>query len=76
MKTIFPLLAGAICDPLMISDGHCDANNNNPDCEYDGGDCCLEEEETYCFFCNADECVCHETGLTHCSVVTGKHPKH
>ena len=24
----------------QIADGLCDANNNNPACDYDGGDCC------------------------------------
>ena len=23
-----------------VGDGYCDSSNNNPDCDYDGGDCC------------------------------------
>merc|ERR1711998_318512 len=33
------------CDPATaswIADGWCDAQNNNPDCLWDGGDCCEE----------------------------------
>lgn len=26
--------------PGYISDGWCDSSNNNPSCNYDGGDCC------------------------------------
>ncbi|CAM9678581.1 unnamed protein product, partial [Ectocarpus sp. 12 AP-2014] len=29
------------CIPSWISDGMCDSSNNNADCAYDGGDCCI-----------------------------------
>ena len=29
-----------LCNPLSKGDGYCEDGNNNPDCEYDGGDCC------------------------------------
>lgn len=36
-------------------DGYCDDINNNADCEFDGGDCCLDPvKTTYC-----TECICH-----------------
>ena len=37
-----------------IGDGYCDDVNNNLDCTYDGGDCCLDY--VYEDFC--DECLC------------------
>ena len=38
-------------------DGFCDDINNNADCEFDGGDCCLNPVQTY--YCT--ECLCHNT---------------
>ena len=35
------------CRTLWINDGECDTINNNPECAYDGGDCC--------------ECTCTDT---------------
>lgn len=41
-------------DRRSIGDGACDTNNNNQDCGYDGGDCCLctcthsSLDETFC----------------------------
>ena len=37
-------------------DGFCDDVTNKPECNYDGGDCCLEHVDT--MFCN--ECKCYE----------------
>ena len=38
-----------------VGDGYCDDNSNNADCEFDGGDCCLDTVITdYC-----TECICH-----------------
>ena len=42
--------------PYSKSDGWCDDYNNVPTCDFDGGDCCLQELQTY--FCTA--CKCHE----------------
>ncbi|CAM9629105.1 unnamed protein product [Ectocarpus sp. 4 AP-2014] len=39
------------CNPWWISDGMCDSSNNNADCAYDGGDCCIcdcVDTESYC----------------------------
>ncbi len=47
------------------ANGMCDGSNNNEECVYDGGDCCLDE--TLCSFCEGDGCVCHATGQFHCS---------
>lgn len=36
----------------MVGDGVCDDWTNNPDCDYDGGDCCLTiRNKSRCFFC-------------------------
>ena len=44
------------CNQGWIGDGYCDDVNNNLDCTYDGGDCCLDYVyEDYC-----DECLCLE----------------
>ena len=44
------------CNQGWIGDGYCDDINNNLDCTYDGGDCCLDYVyEDYC-----DECLCLE----------------
>ena len=45
-------------DP-MIGNGYCDDETNNPDCIYDGGDCCLSIANTD----HCSECVCATTGV-------------
>ena len=38
--------------PQNKGDGQCDDNNNNENCEYDGGDCCGSfVDKSYCTFC-------------------------
>ena len=44
--------------PIFIGDGSCDDEANNADCNYDGGDCCLECMDTS--LCS--ECLCHDRG--------------
>ncbi len=47
----------SICDAPMeyLSDGFCDDITNNPECLYDGGDCCVAQTDcSYCF-----NCTCH-----------------
>ena len=44
--------------PGLIGDNFCDDNNNNKDCEFDGGDCCNpESNKQWCI-----ECKCNSTG--------------
>jgi hypothetical protein len=39
-------------NPKTIGDGYCDDNNNVPECNYDGGDCCGScVNKEYCFTC-------------------------
>ncbi len=56
-------------DDEYISDhsdnGICNEELNTEECEYDGGDCCLEEAN--CDNCKGAGCLCHETGLAYCS---------
>ena len=43
-------------NPSWIGDGWCDDETNNEGCDFDGGDCCLDEIYTdYCL-----ECLCYE----------------
>lgn len=39
----------------FVGDGFCDDSNNNPDCNFDGGDCCGENVATD--FCSICECI-------------------
>ena len=39
----------------MVGNGFCNDETNNPNCNYDGGDCCGMNANTN--FCS--ECVCH-----------------
>jgi hypothetical protein len=38
-------------NPSWISDGYCDAINNNSSCEWDGGDCCGSTCEVTVLLC-------------------------
>ena len=49
----------------MIGDGLCHDVNNNPECEYDGGDCCGPSVDTsYCTECMCKECGGEVSGLS------------
>jgi len=37
--------------PKFKGDGHCDDDNNNLGCDYDGGDCCGKVSKKYCKVC-------------------------
>mgnify|MGYP001295753375 CR=1 FL=1 len=39
----------------MIGNGFCNDETNNPDCNYDGGDCCVVNANTN----SCSDCVCH-----------------
>ena len=39
----------------MVGNGFCNDETNNPDCNYDGGDCCVENANTN----SCSECACH-----------------
>ena len=44
-------------DPYAIGDMHCYGRNNNPDCNYDGYDCCLPVIDVS--MCSDVMCRCH-----------------
>ena len=37
-----------------VGDGNCDDENNVPECNFDGGDCCIDTEQKQCQKC---ECI-------------------
>ena len=56
-------ISPSICEfPQWVSDGYCDDYTNTAECEYDGGDCCLEETITV----SCQECICHDSGMSYC----------
>ena len=48
---------------VWIGDGQCDDNMNQRNCDYDGGDCCLPNNQLNTDFCG--DCFCHITEKTH-----------
>ena len=51
---------------VLVGDGYCNDETNNPDCSFDGGDCCgpcINIE-----FCS--ECQCHLGNLSKCHIKT------
>ena len=45
------------CDPNLIGDSYCDDECNIEEHEYDGGDCCPEEniKDDYCKKCRCED---------------------
>ena len=48
--------------PQYIGDGYCDDENNNKDCQFDGGDCCGSDINTK--FCSECQCLGSQGGTT------------
>ena len=49
------LVPSACAEPDYSGDGICDDQNNNADCDFDGGDCCGPHvDKTFCIKC---ECL-------------------
>ena len=46
--------------PNIVNDGVCDAKTNNLQCDFDGGDCCLNQIIAACY-----DCICYEDGTRH-----------
>merc|ERR1712038_1684829 len=42
--------------PEWAHDWFCDDENNTPECNYDGGDCCTKKHEYWDYYC--DDCQC------------------
>ena len=49
------------CIDHFIGDGYCDGPNNNADCGFDEGDCCIGTGD-YMAFCepSTEDCACHQ----------------
>ena len=44
------------CNQNLVSNGYCNDNNNNLECDYDGGDCCLTNLNTdHCSICSCSQ---------------------
>jgi hypothetical protein len=57
---IFFILIGCPSES-WIGDGTCDDQTNIEVCQFDGGDCCLDNENIQLAYCTI--CLCHETGI-------------
>jgi hypothetical protein len=58
--TLILILLGCPAEP-WIGDGYCNDATNIEDCQFDGGDCCLDNENIILALCTV--CLCHETGI-------------
>merc|ERR1711923_478211 len=45
------------CVDSWIGDYYCDDQNNNAGCQWDGGDCCGNDSDSWDNFCSACECL-------------------
>ena len=52
---IFSFLVPGCDNVALVGNGFCNDETNNPDCSYDGGDCCVVNANTS----SCSECVCH-----------------
>ena len=41
-----------VYNPEWYQDGFCDSTMNNPECNYDGGDCCIQRKADWKRYCN------------------------
>ena len=49
---------GLCGSPHFFQDGYCDDNNNNPGCNFDGGDCCPPYGHgSWDQYCSSCECI-------------------
>ena len=44
----------------LIGDGYCQDSSNSEQCDFDGGDCCLNQIVVACY-----DCMCYEDGTRH-----------
>ena len=52
---LFSFLVPGCDNVALVGNGFCNDETNNPDCNYDGGDCCVVNANTV--FCS--ECICY-----------------
>ena len=51
------------CNPnemWLLGDGYCQDSSNSEQCDFDGGDCCLNQIIAACY-----DCICYEDGTRH-----------
>ena len=53
--------------PQYIGDNFCDDNNNNENCNFDGGDCCLENVNTQ--YCSECQCMVSMAAMGQCTCI-------
>merc|ERR1712106_221750 len=63
---ITPTEAPPCGSPEWKGDNYCDDENNNEECEYDGGDCCNNTMDGWNGFCDACECKDPNAGTSEC----------
>ena len=47
-------IGGANVTNVLIANGFCNDKTNNADCNYDGGDCCVDINTNHC-----SDCTCY-----------------
>lgn len=70
--------------PQWAKDEHCDDENNNAECNFDGGACCSDKDQLYCTICQCkselncaipewakDEYCDDENNTPHCNFDNG-----
>ena len=73
-RNVFFSVKIAVCKvrPRDLGDGVCDDDANNPECNFDNGDCCLNTQASkqYC-----TQCLCKKEGKNkkskHCYILQG-----
>jgi trypsin len=64
--TTAPPPASGCGSPEWVGDNYCDDENNNEECEYDGGDCCNNTMDGWDDFCEQCECKDPNAGTSEC----------
>jgi len=60
------ITASGCGSPQWKGDNYCDDENNNEECEYDGGDCCNNTMDGWDNYCDACECKDPNAGTSEC----------
>ena len=56
--------------PAWIGDNYCDDTNNNENCNFDGGDCCLENINTQ--YCSECQCMVAMAAMGQCTCINSQ----
>ena len=53
----FDIFSVSVClYPTIVGDNYCDDSTNNAKCNFDGGDCCNNDNDGWNNYCSACEC--------------------